>query len=120
MYRFSKRSWDNLTGVNPRLVALASRALVYSDIDFVVIDGMRTRREQEELVAKGASWTMNSKHLSGNAIDFAAYVNGSIRWEHRPYEVIGHAFKRAAAELGIPIVWGGDWTSKDMGHIELA
>jgi peptidoglycan L-alanyl-D-glutamate endopeptidase CwlK len=122
MFKFSARSYSNLVGVDPRLAAISSRALAYSDTDFVIICGMRTIREQEELVRKGASWTMHSKHLNGRAIDFAAYINGGIRWEikRQSYETIGHAFKRAAAELGVPIVWGGDWSSKDMGHIELA
>jgi peptidoglycan L-alanyl-D-glutamate endopeptidase CwlK len=120
MFKFSARSYSNLIGVDPRLAVIASRALAYSPVDFVIINGMRTKREQEKLVLRGASWTMNSKHLVGRAIDFAAYINGGIRWETQPYEAIGNAFKKAAAELGVLIVWGGDWTKKDMGHIELA
>ena len=67
----------------------------------------------------GASKTMNSRHLTGHAVDLAAYVNG-IRWDWPLYPKIADAFKQAALELGVSIVWGGDWTSlKDGPHFEL-
>ncbi|MBR8317288.1 M15 family metallopeptidase [Burkholderia dolosa] len=73
------------------------------------------------MVAEGKSQTMNSRHLSGDAIDVVAYVDGAIPWEWRYYEQIATAFKRASAESGIPIMWGGNWkTLKDGVHFELA
>jgi peptidoglycan L-alanyl-D-glutamate endopeptidase CwlK len=120
MFQFSKRSWDSMTGVDPRLVALASRALAYSEVDFTVIEGLRTRERQAQLVAENSSWTMNSKHLTGRAIDVMAWAHGDGRWEHAYYHKIIKAFRQAADELNVPILWGGDWKSLDMGHIELA
>lgn len=119
MWRFSDKSFAQLAGVRPELISVATLALARSPIDFGVIDGVRTIEEQEEYVAKGVSWTMDSKHLDGRAIDIMAYVNGVGRWEHAPYEVIAESFKSAAADAGVSIIWGGDWEQKDMGHYEL-
>lgn len=73
---------------------------------------------QRELVNSGASWTMRSKHLTGKAIDVAAYVDG-IRWDWPLYDTIAEAFKKSAKELKISLVWGGDWTQRDGPHFEL-
>ena len=118
-FRFSQRSADNFVGVHPHLIAVASLALSESEIDFVVIEGRRTRARQAELVASGASRTMNSRHLTGHAIDIAAWVNG-VRWDWPLYEELSKTFKRVATQLDIPIVWGGDWVSfRDGPHYEL-
>jgi hypothetical protein len=83
---FSKRSLTNLEGVHHDLVELAHLALSMSPIDFVVIDGVRTIEEQRILVAKGKSKTMDSRHLTGHAIDIAAWMNGAISWDFGLYE----------------------------------
>ena len=120
MFRFSKRSYASLTGVRPELVAIASRALLLSPVDFVVIEGLRTEARQRELVRMGASQTMRSRHLTGHAIDIAAWHDGAIRWDWPLYERLAEAMKAAASELGVPIEWGGDWTSlKDGPHFQL-
>lgn len=116
MYRFSKRSEDNLVGVHPDLVRVARRALELTDVDFVVIDGVRTPEEQALYLKKGTSWSKNSRHLTGHAIDFAVWP---ITWENALYEHVVDAFKVAALELKIPIVCGRDWKVRDDGHIEL-
>jgi len=107
--------------VNSELVRLARRALEVSNVDFGVTEGVRTKERQRQLVAQGASQTNNSRHLTGDAIDVVAYACGAITWEWKYYEQIAIAFKRASAELGIPVKWGGDWkTLKDGVHFELA
>jgi len=117
---FSKRSLLNLEGVHPTLVRLSHRALQISSVDFVVTEGLRTIERQRELVAIGASETLHSKHLTGRAIDVAAYVGGSVTWEWKYYEAIAKAFKQAAREEGVEIVWGGDWTTlKDGPHFQI-
>jgi len=116
---FGKRSENNLLGVHPDLVRAARRALELSEVDFTVIEGRRTPDRQRALVAAGASWTMNSRHLTGHAIDVAPYIGGTIRWDWPPFFKIAEAFKKAAAELDIPIVWGGDWKVRDGPHVEL-
>ena len=77
-------------------------------------------KRQRELVAAGASKTMKSRHLTGHAIDFAPIIAGEVTWKWPPFIVLAAMFKKAAAELGIAIVWGGDWKSfKDGPHVEL-
>jgi peptidoglycan L-alanyl-D-glutamate endopeptidase CwlK len=119
-WQFSEQSFANLVGVRPELVSVATLALARSPIDFGIIDGVRTVEKQAEYVALGASWTMDSKHLDGRAIDIMAYVLGKGRWEYPLYEKIHESFVSAAAEVGVAIVWGGDWEQKDGGHYELA
>lgn len=120
MPKFSKRSLSTLEGVHPDLVRVAHRAIAISAIDFMVTEGLRTRERQAQLLKAGASKTMNSRHITGHAIDVAAMVSGQIRWDWPLYPKIAAAFKQAAAELGVPIIWGGDWrTLKDGPHFEL-
>ena len=120
-FRFSSRSLRNMEGVHPDLVAVAHRALEITEIDFLVTEGLRTREKQIELVRAGASQTTRSRHLTGHAIDIAAWVAGGVRWDWPLYEEISRAFKQAAFELKIPIVWGGDWKIfRDGPHYELS
>ena len=120
-FRFSSRSLRNMEGVHPDLVAVAHRALEITEIDFLVTEGLRTREKQIELVRAGASRTTRSRHLTGHAIDIAAWVAGGVRWDWPLYEELSRAFKCAASELSVPIVWGGDWkTFRDGPHYELS
>lgn len=119
-FRFSERSEKNLIGVHPDLVRVARLALMHSPIDFAVIEGVRTLKKQAQLVEAGASQTMNSRHITGHAIDVMAYVGGKGRWDWPLYERIAASFNLAAADLNIPIVWGGSWrTLRDGPHYEL-
>ena len=119
-FRFSRRSEKNLEGVNPQLVAVARRALELTEVDFGVTEGLRSKYRQKQLVAAGKSQTMNSRHLTGDAVDVVAYVNGQVSWEWPLYEAIARAFYQAADELNTPIVWGGSWTTlKDGPHFQL-
>ena len=119
-FKFSSRSFASLLGVRPELVVIAHRALQLSAVDFGVTEGLRTIERQKLLVAEGKSKTLNSRHLTGHALDVAAYVNGKLTWNYAEYETIAVAFKAAAAELGIPLEWGGDWKSfKDGPHYQL-
>lgn len=120
MFKLSQRSIDRLNGVHPDLVSVVKHAIERSEVDFMVTEGLRTKERQKELVAAGASKTMNSRHITGHAVDLAAYVNG-IRWDWPLYEKIAKAMKQAAYELNIKIEWGGDWKSfKDGPHFQLS
>ncbi len=120
-FKWSARSLREMEGIHPDLRAVCDRALELSEVDFVITDGRRTKAEQAQHVANGASKTMNSRHLTGCAIDFAPLVHGKVRWEFAYCRQVANAFKAAAKELGIPIIWGGDWTRfRDGPHIELA
>ncbi|CAB4171718.1 D-alanyl-D-alanine carboxypeptidase [uncultured Caudovirales phage] len=119
-YNLSKKSRDRLAGVHPDLVKVVERAIEITEIDFAVLEGVRSKTRQEQLVKAGASQTMRSRHLTGHAVDLGAYVAGSVRWDWPLYHKIAVAAKQAAAELQIPIEWGGDWTTfKDGPHWQL-
>lgn len=116
----SQRSVDKLRGVHPDLVRVVHRAIQLTPIDFAITCGTRSQEEQRQLVAEGKSRTMNSRHLTGHAVDFVALFNGRASWDMKHYAEIAQAFKHAALELGIAIVWGGDWAKfRDGPHIEL-
>lgn len=119
-WKFSRHSFDRLVGVRPELIAVATRALWLSPVDFGVSEGLRSPARQAQLVQAGASQTQRSRHLTGHAIDVVAYVGGEVRWDWPLYDTIAAAMKQAARELGVPIEWGGDWSSlKDGPHYQL-
>lgn len=121
-FKFSQRSIDRMKGVKPELVLVASRALAYSQLDFGISSGLRTEAEQRALVQKGASRTMKSRHLTGDAIDFYVIdpATHQVTWDFEKYVIVSNAFKKAAKELNIDIEWGGDFrTFKDGPHIQL-
>ena len=119
--KYSKRSLNSLRGIHPDLRRVIDRALQESPLDFVVIEGLRTVERQKELVESGASKTMNSRHLTGHAVDLLPIgPNGKAAFDWPLYDRLGPAVKRAAEREGVPIVWGGDWrTFKDGPHFEL-
>mgnify|MGYP000679935446 CR=1 FL=1 len=80
-YTLSRLSRSRLVGVHPDLVRCVERAIQITEIDFMVVEGVRDLRRQRELVAKGASTTMNSRHLTGHAVDLCAYVDGELIWK---------------------------------------
>lgn len=114
------RSLSRLEGVHPDLVKVVHRAAALSDIDFTVLEGLRTVARQKQLVKAGASKTMNSRHITGHAVDLAVLVGGKVRWDWPLYHKLAVFVKQAAKELNVPIEWGGDWRSfKDGPHWQL-
>lgn len=105
-----ERSLKNLWGVHPDLVAVVKRAIQITRTDFTVIEGVRTKERQRELVRKGASKTMNSRHLTGQAVDIAPVKNGAISWRIDDYYPLAEAMASAADELGVRVRWGGSWS----------
>lgn len=112
-YKLSSRSLKELQGVKLELVAVVKRAIELTTQDFAVHDGIRTLAEQKELVKKGASQTLKSKHITGDAVDLVPYVNGKLRWEWEPIYKIAEAVRKAAKELNVSITWGGNWYLTD-------
>jgi len=128
MRTWSARSLSNLKGIHPDLRRVLDRALQESPLDFVVTEGLRTIERQRELLRVGASTTLNSRHLTGHAVDLYAWVdlnlNGRVEFTEmanpRLLRTIADAIKAAAAKENVSIVWGGDWRKfKDMPHVEL-
>jgi peptidoglycan L-alanyl-D-glutamate endopeptidase CwlK len=120
MYTLSTRSLDRLNGVHPDLVRVVKLAIQLSEIDFVVLEGVRTKERQALLKTIGASQTMNSRHITGHAVDLGALLNKEVRWDWPLYHKIAKAMKQAANDLNVPIVWGGSWVKfRDGPHYEL-
>ncbi|SDW94380.1 M15 family metallopeptidase [Lysobacter enzymogenes] len=145
-FTLSARSRERLAGVHPDLRRVVERAIQLTTVDFVVTQGNRTRDEQARLYGKGrtvaqmaaaklsaeyaqpreakVTWTLNSRHVGGFAVDLAPWRDGEIDWDDDGrrglWERLAEAMKEAARERGIPLVWGGDWArTKDRPHFEL-
>lgn len=115
-----QRSLTRLEGVHPDLVRVVKKAAAMSDIDFTVLEGLRTVERQKQLFAAGASTTMKSRHLTGHAVDLAPLLNGEVSWAWPQYHKLAKIMKAAAADEKVPLTWGGDWrTFKDGPHWEL-
>lgn len=121
MRKWSARSLKNLSGIHPDLRRVMDRALQESPLDFVVIEGLRTKERQKQLVASGASRTMNSRHLTGHAVDLVPIgPNGKAAFDWPLYHQLAPAVKAAAEKEGVALDWGGDWVKfKDGPHFEL-
>jgi len=121
MRKYSTRSLKNLKGIHPDLRRVIDRALQDSPLDFIVIEGLRTESRQRELVASGASQTMNSRHLTGHAVDLLPIGPNGPAFDWPLYHKLGPAVKSAAEAEGVDVEWGGDWTSfKDGPHFQLS
>lgn len=115
-----EKSRAKLSGVHADLVKVIDKAGEEPDLDFVVTEGLRTLKRQRDLFAHGATTTMKSRHLTGHAVDLAVVVSGEVRWDWPLYAGLARAIKQAAAQVGVPIEWGGDWrTFKDGPHFQL-
>jgi peptidoglycan L-alanyl-D-glutamate endopeptidase CwlK len=112
----SDRSRKALSGVHPDLVKVVERADELG-AKFTVVCGCRTEAEQKMLVAQGKSRTMKSRHLTGHAVDL---VDEHFTWSNHAMADIAKVMKQAAADVGVPIEWGGDWKSFiDTPHFQL-
>jgi peptidoglycan L-alanyl-D-glutamate endopeptidase CwlK len=113
-FKLSQRSLDNLKGVDERLQKAVQHAIGETKVDFGVICGLRTIDEQRELVAKGASQTLKSKHLDGEAVDLMAYIGSRGSWELNLYDDIADAMREGAERANVPIRWGAAWHIHDI------
>ena len=117
---FGDRSISRMDGLHPDLKKVMNQAILATDLDFTVLEGVRTLERQKQMVESGASTTLNSRHLDGHAVDIAPFVGGEVRWDWPLYYKLAVIVKAAAKEVGVPIEWGGDWkTFKDGPHWQL-
>lgn len=113
-YALGNRSKSNLIGVNADLVRVVKRAIELTTVDFMVIEGLRTKERQAELYAQGrkksgkiVTWTMKSKHIDGLAVDL---LPAPYDWaDVKNFDAVADAMFKAADELGVKIRWGRDW-----------
>lgn len=124
-YAFSKTSLERMEGVHPLLIKTAKTALSYNIMDLTIppYGGMRTVADQNELIERGASKTMNSLHLPqgdgyAHALDIIPYP---VDWhDENRFLMMATLMFRASVEHGIVIEWGGHWKSfKDLPHFQL-
>ena len=113
-FKLSERSLGKLEGVNDSMKLVVMKAITLTTIDFGVICGIRSQAEQEELVAKGASKTMKSRHLTGDAVDLMCYIGSRGSWELNLYDDVADAMKQAAQDEGVGIRWGAAWQIPDI------
>ena len=108
-YRLGRRSRRRLEGVHPDLVMVVEDAIKLTDVDFTVLEGVRTLERQRQLLDAGASWTLKSRHLTGHAVDLAPWIDGMVRWDWPPFYQIADAMRIAGIRCEVPIQWGAAW-----------
>lgn len=123
-YKLSQKSLSKLEGVHPDLVKVVKRAIEITECDFTITEGLRTKERQAQLLKEKKTTTMNSRHLTGHAVDLAAWIivdkKGTVSWDWKYYYTIEKAMKNSAKELEVSIEWGGDWKSfPDAPHWQL-
>jgi len=124
MYKFGKRSRERVKGVDTRLINVLNELIKMMDV--TIIEGVRTKERQAELLKQGATKVKYSKHMEGKAVDLAPYP---IDWENRDgFYYMGGMIRGIAKQLGLKIRFGGDWDSDgdtkdnnfdDLVHIEI-
>lgn len=118
-----------LRGVHQDLADVIREAARRSDVPFTVTEGLRTADRQRDLVARGASKTVNSRHLTGHAVDLwpldpetgRALPSGTKAAEARLWadlRAIAAVVKTVATERRVIVEWGGDW-GWDAPHFQL-
>ena len=112
-YVLGTRSKQRLTGLHPDLVAVVELAITKTDVDFTVLEGMRTRTRQRSLYTKGSSMTMNSRHLTGHAVDLGAYVDGEVKWDWPLYHRIAKVVTGSHSLMGLTISYVGARTRRN-------
>ena len=122
--KLDERSERNLNGVHPDLIrAIRAAADAIQDdapAKFIITEGLRTAERQKVLVAEGKSKTMNSRHLTGHAVDIAIILDGKLTWNYAEYEAMSKIILREAVKQSVPIMWGGHFKGfKDGPHYEL-
>lgn len=120
-YRLSKKSKERLVGVHPDLVRVIERAILITKVDFTVLEGVRSLDRQRVLVESGASKTINSRHLTGHAVDIAPYIQGRVELQHWPaFHELAPYIRQAAKDVNVSIEWGGSWVNfPDGAHWQL-
>ena len=113
-FTLSQRSLSRLEGVKPRLVAVVKRAIELTTVDFGVTEGLRSMETQRKYLAQGKSQTLASKHLTGDAVDLVAYIDGQVCWELNVYDEVANAMREAAIEEGVALRWGAAWNIPDI------
>lgn len=112
-FLLSQRSLDRLAGVHPVLEQIVKGAIAISKTDFTVVEGVRSLAKQREYFNAGKSRTMNSRHLTGHAVDlmpwgdFDGDGDNEGSWELANFYPLNDAMQKAGAAIGVRVEWGG-------------
>lgn len=124
-HKFGPNSLAKMAGIDARLEAIAKRALQLSSCDLTIVEGLRTKERQAYLYSKGrtipgpiVTWTLNSKHCLGKAIDIAPLNGrGIIPWNDKEaFKEMASCVFAAADQLGVKIRWGSDWNMNGVAY----
>lgn len=128
MYKLGKRSLKNMIGIHPELAFAVHEAIKITKQDFGILNlgGLRTNAEQARLYAQGrttegkkVTWTLDSYHQRGLAVDLVAYSNGKFNWKVKNYPLIVEAMKTVIQMHGLEIDHGYDLWGKDLPHWQM-
>nr|DAK15456.1 MAG TPA: L alanyl D glutamate peptidase endolysin [Caudoviricetes sp.] len=147
-YVLSEASIEKMKGVHPKLIELMKKAISNSPYDFKIVQGLRTAEYQNSLYQQGRTkpgkivtkldgYNKKSNHQAkadgyGHAVDIAVcgqydqngnyvkYTTDAEMFDNKKLVEISRHVKAVAKEMGMEIVWGGDWkTLYDTPHYEL-
>ena len=118
-FYLGKKSLSNLIGVYAPVAFCCTEAIKITKQDFTIFDGIRTIAEQRKMVESGASDTMDSYHLYGLAVDVVAWINGKVRWEVEPNQIVKKAMMEVNKAHGLGIDNGYDMWGWDIYHNQL-
>ena len=147
-YKLSEASIQKMNGVHPKLVELMKAAITNSPYDFKIIQGLRTAEYQNSLYQQGRTkpgkivtkldgYNKKSNHQAksdgyGHAVDIAVcghynndgtyikYMTDTEMFDNKKLIEISKHIKAVAKNMGLDIVWGGEWkTLYDTPHYEL-
>lgn len=105
----SRRDLERLAGVHPLLAETVRACYAMSPLQLVVLEGLRTKEKQREYVKIGASRTLDSRHLTGHAIDLGVMDGLEVSWHWPLYYRLAILMRQAAEVTGAILVWGGVW-----------
>ncbi|EAF4311313.1 M15 family peptidase [Listeria monocytogenes] len=116
---YYSRSLANVNKLADNTKAAARKLLDWSEsngIEVLIYETIRTKEQQVANVNSGASQTMRSYHLVGQALDFVMAKGKTVDWGAYRSDK-GKKFVAKAKSLGFE--WGGDWSGfVDNPHLQ--
>ena len=108
----SRRDLERLAGVHPLLAETVRVCYAMSPLPLTVLEGLRTLDRQREYVRIGASRTLDSRHLTGHAVDLGVLDGADVSWHWPLYYRLAILMRQAAEVTGAKLVWGGVWDKR--------
>lgn len=129
MYKLSEKSLTALAGCEEDIKIIVNEAIAF--VDLTVLEGLRSKERQAELVRCGASKTLNSRHLANasgksEAVDLAPYPidwKDMSRFFYFAGFIVGlskalKAQGRIKRSLVSGVDWDGDFNLKEHSFLD--